>query len=165
MEEWRKIEGLDGCYEISSYGRVRSLDRVLVVNGQNRFYKGKVLKPFANWNGYLKIVVAYKGKDHRLSIARLVAQHFVDNPDDKPEVNHIDFNKTNNHVSNLEWVSREENLSHAQANRNLNPDRRLARQVRSQIRQDYTRGYTAREISRVYKITQARVYKIGKKNS
>jgi hypothetical protein len=165
MEEWRKIEGLDGYYEISNYGRIRSIDRVLTINGQDRSYRGRQLTPFANWNGYLKIVLTYKGKDYRLSIARLVAKHFIENAENKPEVNHIDFNKKNNHVSNLEWVSREENLLHAQANRNLNPDRRLARQVRSLIRQDYTRGYTAREISRVYRITQARVYKIGRRTN
>lgn len=93
METWRDIEEFNGKYEISSYGRLR--------NKTNKF----VLKPRKNYKGYLDIKICGKNK----SLHCLVAQTFISNPDNKPQVNHIDENKTNNHVDNLEWVTAKEN--------------------------------------------------------
>lgn len=93
METWRDIEELNGKYEISSYGRLR--------NKTNKV----VLKPRKNYKGYLDIKICGKTK----LLHRLVAQTFISNPDNKPQVNHIDEDKTNNHVDNLEWVTAKEN--------------------------------------------------------
>lgn len=104
-EIWRKIEGFEK-YEVSNLGRVRSLD-----------YKHtgeiKVLRPILNRYGYLRINLYKNSKLCSRSIHRLVAQAFILNPENKQQVNHIDANKQNNIVSNLEWCTNLENMQHA----------------------------------------------------
>ena len=100
IEEWRSIEGYEGLYEVSSYGRVRSLDRY---DNRNYFRKGKVLSPGKTPNGYLVVVLSCNEKQKTITVHRLVAQAFIPNPDNLLEVNHKDEDKTNNSVDNLEW--------------------------------------------------------------
>lgn len=102
--EWKLIEGFDGIYSVSNYGEVRN----------NR--TGKLMKPSKNEKGYLHINLMKNGKRKNMRINRLVAQVFIPNPENKPQVNHIDFNRANNCVSNLEWVTGKENCSHSAAN-------------------------------------------------
>lgn len=90
MEIWREIEGYDGRYAVSTWGRVKS------VNG--------ILKPYENKKGYLKIGLSRNGKCEKHRVHRLVAKAFIPNPEGLPQVNHIDGNKQNNSVTNLEWV-------------------------------------------------------------
>lgn len=66
-----------------------------------------------NGSGYVDVVLSNNGKTERLHIHRLVANAFIDNPDNKKQVNHIDYNRTNNAVSNLEWCSAKENMAHS----------------------------------------------------
>ena len=107
MEEWKQITPE---YAISSYGRIKSLDRVLVnEKGVAVKYKGKILKPHLNNQGYYKAGVK-KGKLPSKYIHRLVAMAFIPNPDNKPCVNHIDNDPTNNNVKNLEWCTHKENF-------------------------------------------------------
>lgn len=99
MEVFKDIKGCNG-YQISNYGRVWSAKR-------NRYL---ALTP--NNRGYLQVkVIANNGKRKNELVHRLVALHFIDNPENKPEVNHIDRNKENNSVDNLEWVTHSENNS------------------------------------------------------
>lgn len=102
-ELWKTIEGYPD-YRISDRGRVISL-------------KGDIprfLNPATDTHGYLKVSLSENSKcDHNCRIHKLVAAAFIPNPENKPEINHIDGNKTNNHVSNLEWVTRSENSRHA----------------------------------------------------
>ncbi len=112
-EEWRDIEGYEGLYQVSSEGRVKSLERN-VVKGKGGLYKieEKVLKSGKGTWGYL-IVKLYKDekkKNHR--IHRLVASAFLDNPNNLPQVNHKDENRTNNRVENLEWCSPQYNINY-----------------------------------------------------
>ena len=104
-EAWKDIKGYEGKYKVSNLGRIKSL------------YKnkdGKVMKYLSNPNGYLYIALTKGDRNYkRLLIHRLVAIHFIPNPEDKPQVNHIDGNKHNNSVSNLEWVTGSENQIHA----------------------------------------------------
>jgi DNA-binding transcriptional regulator YiaG len=113
-EIWRPVPTFEDLYEVSSHGRVRSLDRIVDrSDGTTAHYKGRVLTP--NTSGrYLRVLLHGRdGREEQKSVHRLVAKTFISNPKDKPEVNHIDNDPTNNHVSNLEWVTRGENVSHA----------------------------------------------------
>lgn len=113
-EIWKPIPGYERIYEVSSYGNVKSLDREITNSiGTTRLYVGKVLKKSKDRYGYsiCKLFKNSKGKNH--TIHRLVAIAFIENIDNKPIVNHIDGNKLNNHVSNLEWCTNSENDLHA----------------------------------------------------
>lgn len=109
-EVWKDIKDFEGIYQISNMGSVRSLDRICT---SGRRLKGKVLKVSKNKGGYELIALRNGGKVANCTVHRLVAQMFIDNPGNKPHVNHIDGNKTNNKVDNLEWVTRSENQQHA----------------------------------------------------
>lgn len=109
METWKDIKGFEGYYQISNYGNVRSLTRFDGI----RVRKSQRIKPVLKNNGYLQVGLRKNGLRKYVSIHRLVAMHFIDNPKNKSQVNHIDCNKQNNHVSNLEWVSSKENSLHA----------------------------------------------------
>jgi hypothetical protein len=105
-EIWKDIVGYKGLYQISNLGRVRSLPRKWV-NTQ------KILIPQPNKQGYLLFGLNRCGKQKRVQAHRLVAIHFISNPNNLPEVNHIDFNKANNQTNNLEWTSSADNTEHA----------------------------------------------------
>lgn len=97
-EIWKDIEGWEGKYQVSTWGRIRS------VNG--------IMKTYENKKGYLKIGLSRDGKCHKKRVSRLVAQAFIQNPYGLPQVNHIDGNKKNNSVTNLEWVTDSDNKKH-----------------------------------------------------
>jgi hypothetical protein len=112
-EIWKDVVGWEGLYEVSNIGRVRSVDRYLghPNSPTGAFRKGKILTPKSK--KYADIHLWRNSKYVSTHVHRLVAIAFIDNPENKPEVNHRDGNKLNNHISNLEWVTRSENLKHA----------------------------------------------------
>jgi hypothetical protein len=115
MENWKSIEGYEGLYEISDVGQVRSLDKIIPYpNGSKRLYKGKIIKP-AIHNGYYAVTLHKNGFKKTLKIHRLVATHFIPNPQNLPCVNHKDENKLNNHVENLEWCTIKYNSNYGNA--------------------------------------------------
>ncbi|EPT8324471.1 HNH endonuclease [Providencia rettgeri] len=114
--DWRKVVGLSGAYEVNSQGKVRSLPKKVVrSNGTIQRFKGTVLSIFNNSSGYpcVRISDSETGKRFILRCHRAVAEAFIPNPDNKPEVNHIDGDKSNSDLSNLEWVTPKENRKHA----------------------------------------------------
>lgn len=108
-EIWRPIVGYEGLYEVSSYGRVRSLDRY---DSKNCFWKGRILKLNDNGRGYLRAHLCLNNKIKNFLVHRLVAQAFIPNPDNLPEVNHINEDKTNNRVDNLEFCNHKYNVNY-----------------------------------------------------
>lgn len=112
MENWKAIPGFEGRYEVSDCGRVRSVPHAVSIrHGAERTTQEHILKPQQARNGYLLVSLGRRHK-HML-IHRLVALAFVPNPEGLDEVNHKNLNKTDNRVSNLEWVSKHENMDHA----------------------------------------------------
>lgn len=107
MEQTRKpIEGFEGLYEVDSTGRVFS-----IVSDAHR--RKRELKQYQNPSGYLKVnLYDLNGVCHKKYVHRLVAGAFIQNPNNKPNVNHIDCNVKNNNVSNLEWCTQSENILH-----------------------------------------------------
>ena len=112
MEElWKQIDGYEGYYEVSNTGLVRSIGRnVIRSDGVVHHRVGKNKKPTPNKDGYLTVKLSKNGVDTRVTIHSLVAAAFVDGYFDGAEVNHKDFNRTNNNASNLEWVSHGDNV-------------------------------------------------------
>ena len=105
MEEiWKDIEDYEALYQVSNFGRVK------------RVTTGRILKSGKDKKGYLHVGLYKNGIVSNKTIPRLVAQAFIPNPENKPEVNHIDEDKTNNMVSNLEWMTAKENLNHGTRN-------------------------------------------------
>ena len=99
-EIWKDIKDYEGLYQVSNLGRVK------------RITTGRVLKPLKHANGYLMVKLSKNSIVYTKTVHRLVAEAFIPNPEHKSEINHIDENKTNNNVSNLEWMTRKENINH-----------------------------------------------------
>lgn len=112
MECWRWIPGYEGWYQVSTRGRVRSVDRWVTDNtGRKYLIKGKILKPTRDKDGYLTVNLHRDGKKRTFKIHRLVAMAWLDNPEGKPQVNHRDEDKTNNSVENLSFMTAKENVT------------------------------------------------------
>lgn len=118
LEQWREIKGYEGLYEVSTKGNVRGLDRYVTQltchgNYMTRLYKGCIVKPRIGKVGYKYLHLSKDGVRTTFKVHRIVAINFINNPHNKPEVNHKDGNKINNDVNNLEWVTSSENKKHA----------------------------------------------------
>ena len=97
MEIWVDIDGFEN-YQVSTWGRVRGLHGIL--------------KPYENEKGYLKVGLTKDGKCHKKRVNRLVAQAFIQNPENLPQIDHIDGNKQNNSITNLRWTDNSKNQIH-----------------------------------------------------
>lgn len=112
MEIWKDIPGYKN-FQVSNRGRVFSKKRVVRSGNGEREVGNKILNPTLDRYGYPEVCLRERGCPHRGLIHRLVAETFIANPDEKPEVNHKDGDKQNNFVDNLEWVTAQENTRHA----------------------------------------------------
>lgn len=114
MEEiWKDIEGYEGKYQVSSFGRVRSLDRMVpTVHNATRMVKGKTLTPWTDRYGYHHVNLWRDCKMKSQQVHRLVATAFIKNPDGLPEVNHKNEDKTDNRADNLEWCNTRYNINY-----------------------------------------------------
>lgn len=120
MEIWKDVVGYEGYYQVSNLGNVKSVDRVIYSDklhiGTKRELKGKLLKPYINKHGYLALALTKNGNEKLMRVHRLVTEAFIDNPNNYDQVNHIDGDKTNNKVENLEWCNNQYNVIHAYEN-------------------------------------------------
>lgn len=111
---WADIKGYEDTYKISDAGEVWSKDRLCVDSkGRKRFRKGKKLNPDIAQNGYYRITLCKNGNKKQVYLHRLIAEYFIPNPLNLPQVNHKDGNKQNCAVDNLEWVTVQDNVIHA----------------------------------------------------
>lgn len=116
-EIWKDIEGYFGLYQISTHGNVKSL----------KFGKEKILKPTKNKYGYLQVGLSKDGKLKIYKVHRLVAENFIENPKNLEQINHRDEDKTNNHVTNLEWCTPKQNINYGTHNQRV--AEKLSKQV------------------------------------
>jgi hypothetical protein len=113
MEIWKKIKEFDN-YEVSNYGNVRSINRI---DNLGRIKQGKKLKKTKNKQGYEYVTLIKNGKKTNKTVHRLVAFTFLSNKNNNLVVNHIDGNKENNNISNLEIITQKQNIKHAWDNK------------------------------------------------
>lgn len=152
MEIWKDIEGFEGLYQVSNYGRVKGLKT------------NTILKPNEH-TGYLRVQLSKNGKQTNHFIHRLVARTFIPNPENKPEVNHKDADKKNNHVENLEWVTSKENSRHAVQqglikNGSELKNSKLVESDIPKIREMIKQGHTYSQIGKRFGISKTTVWQI-----
>ena len=163
-EEWKPIVGFYN--EVSNHGRVRSVTHVA---GNGKTYQGKILKPIITKSGYVNICLTTGNDESRITkrVHRLVADAFVENPDDKDEINHKDGNKENNRAENLEWVTRSENEQHAYDNNLVKvlkgsekPLSKLDEEDIRNIRKEYEDGCLQIELAERYGVARQTISSI-----
>lgn len=111
-EIWKDIKGYEGLYEVSSHGQIRGYQKT--GPGSSLLSRPTALNLIEDANGYMRVNLCKPGRKRRhAAVHRIVAETFLPNPDSKPCVNHRDSNRTNNHISNLEWCTHSENSRHA----------------------------------------------------
>ena len=169
-EIWKDINSYEGIYQISNYGRIRSLTRYVNCSPDNSFghiLKGKILKQGDNGNGYKYISLKKNGKRKNFYVHFLVAEAFIGERPRGADINHIDCNKSNNTLKNLEYISRQENINHAVKNgllKNRNHAKgekqgsaKLNNQKVILIRAFFNFGVSNKKLSEIFKIHKATV--------
>lgn len=166
-EEWKDIEGYEGAYQVSRSGEVKGLPRRVYRRDGTKgaMLDERVLKGAMNSSGYLTVTLSLNSKQKSSFIHRLVAEAFIENPNDFEQVNHKDRNKLNNHVENLEWVTPQENSAHGNSlesdkerNRgSSNPNSKLTEKCVIEIRRLRKKGIKIQEIADKFDIHNSSV--------
>jgi len=171
MEIWNDIKGYEGFYEISSYGRVKSLVRMRKCKNQYGPYTvedpEKILRPGKNNHGYMSVVLYKDHKRKTKSVHRLVAKAFIDNPNNKIQVNHKNGLKHDNRIENLEWCTNSENQIHSYRTgltKSVYGNAKLNERQVIKIRELYNSGeYTQTELGRKFGVYKTTIHKIVRK--
>lgn len=109
VEIWKPVKGYEDCYEISNLGRIKSIARVVMRGNHTINVKERIKKPYIGGCGYYYVVLCKKGKTRLMMVHRILAEAFIPNPDNKPEVDHINTNRQDFNLENLRWVTHKEN--------------------------------------------------------
>ena len=113
MEIWKDIKGYEGIYKVSNLGIVIRIGGNVKRKEHLMYVPSKIMKPMDNGKGYLRIKLTINSKEKRIMLHRIIAEAFIPNPENKRCVNHIDGNKQNNLLYNLEWCTHSENSQHS----------------------------------------------------
>ena len=111
-EHWHPIQGWNGLYEVSNLGRIKSLQRQIAAGPRKYVSRERIMKQRSDKDGYQLVDLHNQGNVVTFKVHRLVAEAFIENPQEKPQVNHKDGNRANNLLQNLEWVTDSENKYH-----------------------------------------------------
>lgn len=132
MEEiWKDISGFEGYYQVSNLGRVKSIDRrVKSGKGNGRISYGRIKQPSINNKGYFMHKLNRNCKQYNFLLHRLVAQAFIPNPNNYPEIDHMDGNPQNNNLENLRWVTHKENSNTEIRKKRLSDSHKKEKHVR-----------------------------------
>ena len=167
---WRVLPDYEGCYSVSDTGLVYSHPRTEYVNsrrtgGHYRYRNGGYVRTQQNKLGYIQVGLHLNATCKQPLVHRLVAQAFVPNPEDLPEVNHIDGDKGNNNVGNLEWVTRRQNALHSTQvlgkNKGAENNRaKLSEEEVLGIKSDLEEGLSQTEVAKRYNVTNHAIFRI-----
>lgn len=159
-EIWKDIKGYEGYYQVSNKGRVKSISRKIVYkNNDIHYVNEKILTPCINKSKYLQVSLYINNKDTKEYIHRLVAKTFISNPDNLPDINHIDENKANNCVENLEWCTKKYNNNYGSHNINAGKNHSIS------ILQYDLKGNFIKEWQSAYKIKESFGYDVARINT
>lgn len=142
IEEWRPVVGYEGLYEVSDWGNVRSTEKMVVVYGKlsntfpgtvvdSKTIEPKIKSKHHDKDGYEGVNLKHKGIHTTKKVHRLVAEAFIENPENKPIVDHINGKRDDNRASNLRWCTQSQNLNTTLARSNISASARVSASRRS----------------------------------
>lgn len=166
VETWKPVKDYEGHYEISSFGRVKSLARVRKsARGGIAPLRERIMKLKTSKAGYLVVHLLDHGRTCWPAVHRLVSDAFIENPDNKPTVNHKDADKKNNNVSNLEWATHSEQMVHAVDNELLEVrgSPKFTKEMKVQMHDYYVNsGCSISELARIFQTSERTAGRVAK---
>ena len=165
MEEiWKDIEGYEGLYQVSNFGNIRSLETIAP---SGKFVKQIIRKQSKDKDGYCIIGLNKNKSQKTYKVHRLVAKSFIDNPNNLPEINHKDEDKTNNKVSNLEWCNSKYNLTYGarkgmfigEKNNNCKLSKKDVEEIRKQYKKR-SREFNSIALGKKYGVSHTQIISI-----
>lgn len=168
-ESWKDVPGWEGYYQASTFGNIKSLDRVIICKlGRHFNFIGQQIKPQVNKLGYYQLRFTKNSKGNTLLIHQIIAWTFLDNPNKYPVVNHKNGIKSDNCFSNLEWCTHSHNIQHAfttglnSAKGIKNSHATLTDEIVLNMREDYKNGLTRMELVKKYNTKYKNTFEIIK---